>query len=145
MQKCGMGWVEGERQRWPKRVLALRQKFPGYQPGHRFREEMKYGDMPPDDAPLSAWVAKELNFAKAKWSGEIDGKKTKKQFKEWLPYYLDNDALCWIGHPKLERARELLRTAVCRALRCGGPDDEWGSRISRHFADYSASQRGYNS
>jgi hypothetical protein len=115
VQKPGVGWVEGKAKQWPKSVSDLRAKFPGYQPGYWFRENMKYGDVPADDAPLSEWVAKMIDHAKAKWSGEIDGRKTRLQFKEWLPYYLDNDRLCWTGHPKLRRARELLRIA------CGMP------------------------
>jgi hypothetical protein len=102
-------------EQWPKSVFDLRAKFPGYQPGHRFRENMKHGDVPADDAPLSEWAAKMIDHAKAKWSGEIDGRKTRLQFKEWLPHYLDNDRFCWTGHPKLVGARELLRIA------CGMP------------------------
>jgi hypothetical protein len=74
VQKRGVGWTPGRRQHWPKSVLARREKFPGYQPGHQFRENMKYGRAPPDDAPLSAWLPVLLNHAKAKWSPEIDAK-----------------------------------------------------------------------
>jgi hypothetical protein len=115
VQKPGVGWVEGKAKKWPKRVFDLRATFPEYQPGYRFRENMKYGNCPADDAPLSQWVAKMLNHAKAKYSGELEGGKTRLPFKEWLPYYLDNNGLCWTGHPKLDEAREILRIA------CGMP------------------------
>jgi hypothetical protein len=116
VQKRGVGWVEGERKRWPKRVLTLRKKFPGYQPGYHFREDMKYGRQPQcEDAPIAEWVTVMLNHAKAKWSGEIDANWTRLQFKDWLPYYLDNETLCWCGWPGLDGATQILRIA------CGLP------------------------
>jgi hypothetical protein len=126
VQKRGAGWVVGEAKKWPKSVFALREKFPGYQPGYRFREDMKYGNQPPEDAPLSEWVAKLINHAKAKWAGEIGGRKTRLQFKEWLLYYLENAALCWTGYPGLVTAREILKVA-CNypgSLRREGQDNE---------------------
>jgi hypothetical protein len=117
VQKRGVGWTVGHRQRWPKSVLATtRAKFPGYQPGHWFRENMKYGRCPREGASLCQMVTVMLNHAKAKWSGEIDGRKTRLQFKEWLPRYLDNETLCWCGAPGLDAAREILRIA-CRLSR----------------------------
>jgi hypothetical protein len=112
LQKPGVGWVVGEAKKWRKSVFVLRQKFPGYQPGYRFRENMKYGRQPRcENAPLAEWVTVMLNHAKAKWSGEIDAKRTRLQFKDWLPYYLENKTLCWCGDPGLDSAREILRIA----------------------------------
>jgi hypothetical protein len=114
-QKRGSGWVLSERQCWSKAVHAFRDKFPGYQPGYRFREEMKFGRAPLSDAPLSAWVATLITHAKAKWSGVVEAKRTRLQFRDWLPEYLDHDMLCWRGGPGLDEANQILRIA------CGLP------------------------
>lgn len=111
VQKRGVGWVCGKATQWPKSVLKLCQRFPEYQPSHNVREKMKYGYTPPDDAPLSEWINTELSFAKAKWCGEIEGKKTRKQFKDWLPDYLKNDGLWYHTCPSGDAAREVLRVA----------------------------------
>jgi hypothetical protein len=110
----GAGWCVGQRQRWPKSVLDRRARFPGYQPGHRFREMMKYGRCPPPDAPLRAQIRQVLDHARAKWSGAIDAGTTKKQFRDWLPEYLDDDSLCW-RIDQLASALQILRLA------CGLP------------------------
>jgi hypothetical protein len=85
----------GERlsKQWPKVVFATAQKYPGYQPGYLYRENMKYGRTPAKDAPLDQHLAALINHAKAKWSGYIDGKGRKLQFVDWLPSYLDDDTL----------------------------------------------------
>lgn len=114
VQVRGVGWVEGERQRWPKSVLALRERFPGYQPGGRFREMMKYGRCPPPDAPLREQIRQVLDHARAKWCGFVGAGKTKKQFRDWLPEYLDDDNLCW-RIDQLASALQILRLA------CGLP------------------------
>lgn len=87
------------RKKWPKRVFVRREKYPGYQPGYRYREDMKYGRagryQPTGDAPLSDFMTALINHAKAKWSGCIDGKCTKLQFVDWLPSYLDDVGMRW--------------------------------------------------
>lgn len=100
--------VPATRKRWPKSVHDTRAKFPGYQPGYRYRENMKYGRCPADDAPLREWITALINHAKAKWSGCIDGKGTKLQFAEWLPSYLDDDGLRWHAG-EMDAAAEFLR------------------------------------
>ena len=87
--------VPTERKKWPKQVFETREKFPGYQPGYRCRENMKYGRNPTLDAPLHEHLAVLINHAKAKWSGYIDGKGRKLQFAEWLPLYLDDKGMRW--------------------------------------------------
>ncbi len=78
--------VPTSRKRWPNWVFATREKYPGYQAGGLYREDMKYGRRrPAHDAPLSQFVTALINHAKAKWSGCIDGKRTKLQFVDWLP------------------------------------------------------------
>lgn len=117
VQKRGVGWVPGERQRWPKSVHALRDKFPGYQPGYHFQEEMRYRRTPGPDAPLKDWVVAVINHAKVAWFRAIDGKRTKLQFKAWMPVYLEDDVRCWRGAPGSGRdqANQVLRIA------CGLP------------------------
>jgi hypothetical protein len=105
----GEGWTFPPRTRWPKRVFDTREKFPGYQPGGRYRENMKYGRCPADSAPLREWITALINHAKAKWCGCIDGKRTKLQFVEWLPSYLDDDCgMRWAISP-MEAATQFLR------------------------------------
>jgi len=52
--------------KWPKTVFVTREKYPGYQPGYRYRENMKYGWRPTDDASLSEYMTAMINHAKAK-------------------------------------------------------------------------------
>jgi hypothetical protein len=100
--------IPAARKKWPKSVFDTREKFPGYQPGYEYRENMKYGRCPDDDAPLHEWITARINHAKAKWSGHIDGRRTKLQFVEWLPTYLNDDGLRWhVG--KMDAATEFLR------------------------------------
>jgi hypothetical protein len=96
-------------ERWPDEVHALRDRFPGYQPGSRYQENMKYGRRPPDDAPLMAWVTTLLNHAKAKWSVSIGCSNTDLQFAEWLPLYLEDEVIRWSGEGKLDAAAQFLR------------------------------------
>jgi hypothetical protein len=104
----GEGWSFPPRTRWPKCVFDTREKFPGYQPGYWYRENMKYGHCPADGAPLREWIAALLSHARAKWSGYIDGKQTKLQFVEWLPSYLGDDGLRWHAGT-MDAAAECLR------------------------------------
>ncbi len=96
------------RKRWTKRVLDTREKYPGYQPGHWYQEDMKYGRRPAHDAPLSQFITALINHAKAKWSGCIDGKRTKLQFVDWLPSYLDDKGMRW-DRSRDEAATQFLR------------------------------------
>lgn len=105
----GVGWTFPPRKLWPKSVIEKRAKFPGYQPGYRYQENMKYGRRPDEDAPLDAWVTTLINHAKAKWSLSIGANKTRLQFAEWMPSYLDDDSLRWKGVGKLDAAAQFLR------------------------------------
>ncbi len=105
----GVGWTFPLRKRWPDEVYAVREKFPGYQPGYRYRENMKYGRRPDDDAPLSAWVTTLINDAKATWSQFVGANNTNLQFVEWMPSYLDDDNLRWKRVGKLDAAAQFLR------------------------------------
>jgi hypothetical protein len=84
----------GERlcKQWPKIVFVTAEKYPGYQPGYLYRENMKYGRRPAPDAPLSEHLTALINHAKANWSYHADGKGRKLQFVDWLPSYLNDDA-----------------------------------------------------
>lgn len=88
---------------------ALRQKFPGYQSDCHFREHMKYGRRPPEDAPSREQVRQVLYHAMAKWSVEVQFGRTNKQFIDWIPIYLESD-LCW-RIDQLAEALQILRLA----------------------------------
>jgi hypothetical protein len=95
---------------WPPCVQALRERYPGYQPGPRYREDMKYRRAwkVPDDAPLLTWATILLNHAKAKWSRDLEATWTNLQFAEWLPFYVTSDEYPWRGG-KLDDAAGFLR------------------------------------
>jgi hypothetical protein len=112
------GWVPGERRRWTKKVVGLNAKYPGYQPGHRVREHMKYGNRPEDDAPLADLVRARISHAKAAWCGDLEAGRTKLQFRDWLPLHLDYQTLVkpvWPDDKGWSEALQLLRLA------CGLP------------------------
>lgn len=98
-----------EAHRLKMRARALRAEFPGYQADRRIREDMKFGRFPLNEAPLSPWVRTLLYHAMSKWCVAIDTGRTKKQFRDWLPEYLEDDNLCWSGSPGLDAARQILR------------------------------------
>jgi len=90
---CKSNGAFAKRKSWPNSVHKLREQYSGYQPGYETREAMKYGDMPDENAPLSAFVFKRLDHGRAVWSAEIDTKRTRRQFDEWLPLHLDFQTL----------------------------------------------------
>jgi hypothetical protein len=122
------GWVvvetpeEGEvlvkRREWEIRTRYMNRLHPGYQPGYRFREKMKYGNRPEDDAPLAELVRARINHAKALWCGDLEAGRTKLQFPEWLPFHVDWDTQVkplWPDDNGWSEALQLIRIA------CGLP------------------------
>jgi hypothetical protein len=100
--------------RWCKSANALRAKFPGYQQSHWKREEMKYGNLPCDGAPLKEYVRARISHAKALWSRDVGGKETRLQFREWLPLNLDGKTLTpplWPDWEGWSEALQILRVA----------------------------------
>jgi len=116
VQRPGMGWVEGKHQRWPNSVIMRSERFPGYQPGYRFRESRKYIS-PRPDAPLSKWVKSFVDTARSHWSVDIgaDRGATRLQFKDWLPQYLNDNDWFWRFGERWGEAAQILRLA------CGLP------------------------
>jgi hypothetical protein len=102
------------RERWPKSVLVLTKKYPGYQPGYRKCEELKYGKNPGVGAPLSEFVAARLRHGLALWSRAIGANWTKLQFTDWLALHVDwqtETPPLWPDDPGWREALELLRLA----------------------------------
>lgn len=94
------------------RFYELRARYAGFQIERWHLENMKYGRRPTEDARLDAWVRTLLYHAKAKWGPEIYTKRTRLQFLDWLPLYLEVENFCWTGSPGLDGARQILRLAV---------------------------------
>jgi hypothetical protein len=109
VQQRGAGWVVGQRKRWPQSVFKLREKFAGFQPGHRHREDMKYGRTPASDAPLSEWITAFINHSKAIWSRDLDRRVHHLQFDEWFDIYIDN-VVPWTNEPKMLEGVQVLRS-----------------------------------
>ena len=116
-QQRGAEYVLATRERWPKRELEKRAKYRGYQPGGWYRENMKYGQTPGEDAPLPDWLTAIVRHAKALWSRDLQANVTRQQFVEWLPSYLDNDDFRWTDAGKLEAAAQYLREMYCMSPR----------------------------
>jgi hypothetical protein len=118
-----LGPPEDGAAQWPARVLRTRAQFPGYQPGYWYREALKYGDarsplakaehaMPAAGAPLSEFVKKRLQHARALWSAEVGARKTLKQFVDWLRDHVDGKTLVaplWPDNPGWAEALQILR------------------------------------
>lgn len=113
VRRAGVGWTCGERTCWQKPELRLRERYPGYQPGYRTRERMKYGNLPPYDAPLREFARARISHAKAVWSRDIANKKTRLQFIDWLPLHVDFQTLVAPVWPDGGPGPT------------GGPDDKW--------------------
>jgi hypothetical protein len=109
----GVGWTVVPRT-LRKSDWALAEKFPGLQLSYRKLEHMKYGDTPPDGAPLSDFVRARISHAKALWSRDVLAKHTKLQFRGWLRLHIDGqiwiDPL-WPDWPGWSEALQVLRIA----------------------------------
>lgn len=85
----GKGKVRHARTHWPEQQQFLHVLFPGYQPGNKFRDSMKYDNQPDDGAPLAESIRAALKYSKADWSWELKTGRTTLQFRDWLPLYLN--------------------------------------------------------
>jgi hypothetical protein len=83
----GVGWTVVPRT-LRKSDWALAEKFPGLQLSYRKLEHMKYGNTPPDGAPLSEFVRARISHAKALWSRDVSAGWTRLQFRDWLPLHI---------------------------------------------------------
>ena len=107
----GGAWVESTRVGFTKRWRTLMERFPGYIPDYRQREQLKYHLCPPEHAPIEEWIAQVLNHATAKWSGEVD-RGEKRQFVDWLCVYLESTNFRWkLGYANRVKAESLVRLA----------------------------------
>jgi hypothetical protein len=107
-----------EQTRWWDTVGMLSAKHRGYQASPRKREEMKYGNRPADDAPLSDFVRARISHAKALWSRDVECGWTDLQFPDWLRRHVNGKIWItplWPDDPGWSQALQLLRLA------CGSP------------------------
>lgn len=114
VQKRGVGWIEGKRQKHRKSTLALRKRYPGYQSGYKVREEMKYGNMPNEGDPLREYVRARISHAKALWSRDLDTRETRLQFVDWLRDHVNGKtwiAPLWPFEPGFYEALQIIRLA----------------------------------
>jgi hypothetical protein len=116
-QVRGVGWVPVPRT-LTKASRALAEKYPGLQVSYRKREHMKYGNTPKDGAALSEYVRARISHAKALWSRDIESRKTRVQFRDWLPLHIDGKTWMeplWADWSGWSEALQVLRIA------CGLP------------------------
>jgi hypothetical protein len=97
-----------------REIYDLAARFPGYQADYRKREEMKYGMLPRDGAPLKEYVRAGLSHAWAIWSRAVENGWTRLQFRDWLALHIDwqtDIPPLWPDQPGWREALELLRLA----------------------------------
>ncbi len=101
--------------RMQQKVIALGAKFPGFQADYTTCENLKYwkdGPEPSDTAPVSEWISHVLDFARVQWSTEIYTKRTRREFRDWLPDFFGDSRLYWSGAPdRWHEAAEIVRKA----------------------------------
>jgi hypothetical protein len=76
---------------WPQSELEKGAKYRGYQPDRAYQGFLKFG-VSWSDARESVRRAGFVNIAKSIWSREIQVGKTKRQFVDWMPLYLNRPA-----------------------------------------------------
>jgi hypothetical protein len=109
----GVGWTVVPRT-LRKSDWTLAEKYPGLQLSYSKLEQMKYGDTPPDGAPLSEFVRARISHAKALWSRDVLAKHTKLQFRDWLRLHIDGQTWIdplWPDWPGWSEALQVLRIA----------------------------------
>lgn len=117
VRQRGIGWIVHPRSRWTKKIIDRHAKYPGFQPGHRYREDMKYGRTP-HGGSVADWKTAFINHSKAIWSRDLLGGRHRQQFADWFCTYI-RDVKPWCSVPEMLQAVAELRSACARLQEVG--------------------------